>query len=791
MSRPASTWRVLLILVLVAVTGCHPTQPFYLNEDGDLSHYLDRAVQTEHPDLDQPVLAEVEHAERPLTLSNPEFKDFWDLTLEDCVSMTLNNSKIIRGGTAARLQGGQISAGTQEGSLVLNSIGRSFASTYDPAIVESNPGFTNFSLFGQGAGEGPSVDGGVANVRQGVEAALSDFDAQLSVAGNPGSVIFASTDRPQNVTPEFGGFPTISDLRNGGLQAQVSKRTAEGTQFFFRSVTDYDRGNQRGQFQALNSVWTQALEIEARHPLLRGRGTQINRMPIVLARIGTDIELMSLQSQLQDTLNNLEIRYWDLYLAYRNLETAKIGRDSALVTWKITYDRFVNDVEPAQAEAQAREQYYAFRAQVETSLRDLYNAENELRLLMGLTATDGRFIRPKDDPTLARVNFDWCEIQAEAIARRPELISKRWQIKQREMELILARNRLLPQLDVGAFYRWLGLGDELINADRNGLNFPAQSSTAFDELTEGNYQEFGILMQYQMPIGFRRELAGVRHAQLRLAREKALLEDMELDVSHGLTKAVRNLDANFQLSQTNAQRWAASQREVDALDALYRGGRVTLDDLLEAQRRRAQGQAAFWTTVVEYNKSISDMHTRKGSIMEFNGIAFEEGPWPQKAYWDALGRARERDAGMYIDYGWTRPKVISRGPVPQHPGAINMPFETTGEGAEQVPTPAPTPANPDSDLSPTPDPMPSPMPMPSPESTPLETRFESAAPGTPVSHHVKPSYSLPLGTGVRPTNSVSDAIPTRSVSEGGTGNVLRQASVPPANNPVRHVQHLR
>ena len=168
-----------------------------------------------------------------------------------------------------------------------------------------------------------------------------------------------------------------------------------------------------------------------------------------------------------------------------------------------------------------------------------------------------------------------------------------------------------------------------------------------------------------MPIGFRRELAGVRHAQLRLARDKALLEDMELDVSHGLAKAVRNLDTNFQLAQTNANRWAAAQKEVEAHGSpVSRRPSRRSNDVLEAQRRRALAQAAFWQAVTEYNKAIADLHTRKGSIMEYDGIGFEEGPWPQKAYWDALARARERDAGTYIDYGWTRPKVISRGATP-------------------------------------------------------------------------------------------------------------------------------
>ncbi|MCU0880360.1 MAG: TolC family protein [Pirellulaceae bacterium] len=774
MSRPASSWRILIVCALMAATGCHPTQPFYLHEDGDLSHYLDKAVQTETPDLDAHPLAEVEYAEKPLTLSNPEFKEFWDLTLEECVSICLNNSKVLRGGTSARLQNGQLVAGTQEGSLVTNSLGRIFATSYDAAIVESNPGIQQFNLFGQPTTDGPSVDGGSGGVRQGVEAALADFDAQLSISGTPGSQIFSSTDRPQNVVPNIFGFPTVTDLRTGGGQVQLSKRAATGTQYFLRSTTEYDRGNQRGQVQALNSTWTQGVEVEVRHPLLRGGGVQINRMPIVLARIGTDIELMSMQAQLQDTLNNLEIRYWDLYLAYRNLETAKVGRDSALVTWRIVYDKWQNEVEPIQAEAQAREQYFAFRAQVETALRELYNAENELRLIMGLSATDGRLMRPKDDPTLALVQYDWYEILAEAIARRPELNQQRWRLKQREMELILARNRLLPQLDVGAFYRWLGIGDDLINADRNGLDFPAAGSTAWEELTGGKYQEAGLLFSYQMPIGFRRELAGVRHAQLLIARDKALLEEMELDISHGLTKAVRNLDANFQLAQTNANRWAASQREVEAMEALYRGGRVALNDVLEAQRRRAQGQAAFWSAVTEYNKSISDLHTRKGSILDYNHIGFEEGPWPQKAYWDALARARERDAGTYIDYGWTRPKVISRGAAPS--GGVTEGIQIEAMPGEVIESPEPTPA-----ARP---PMGSEDELPMPAPQPIETR---AMPRQPVI-----GQSPAVGTGVVQAAAIAEIEPAPPASKPSEVRVpaAQEATAPlakPADPPVSRV----
>ena len=78
---------------------------------------------------------------------------------------------------------------------------------------------------------------------------------------------------------------------------------------------------------------------------------------------------------------------------------------------------------------------------------------------MGSAATDGRLIRPCDDPTTAKLDFDWCQIHNEALARQVNLRRQKWQIKKVEMELIAARNFLLPRLDGVARYRWLGLGD--------------------------------------------------------------------------------------------------------------------------------------------------------------------------------------------------------------------------------------------------------------------------------------------------------------------------------------------
>ncbi len=108
-------------------------------------------------------------------------------------------------------------------------------------------------------------------------------------------------------------------------------------------------------------------------------------MPIVISRIGTDQTIANLEAQLQNFVTNVEIRYWDLYCAYRNLDAAKTGRDAALQTWRIVKDQFDEGADVnIQQVAQASEQYHFFDAQVIDAYNSLLNAEGALAIPDGL-----------------------------------------------------------------------------------------------------------------------------------------------------------------------------------------------------------------------------------------------------------------------------------------------------------------------------------------------------------------------------------------------------------------------
>jgi outer membrane protein TolC len=670
----------LVLLGLMTATGCAPSQPFYFREDGDLSHFIAHATDLEEADVEHERLAEVEHALPPLTISNSENFKLWDLTLEDCISIALQNSKVIKNIGAQTRNIDQRSQTSTLDALLFRPEG--VTTIYDPAIFETDP-------------------------QTGVEAALSDFDAQFST-----QAFYQKTDRPQNInTVAFPFVPVVLQQDLAQVDIQMQKKTATGMIMTARSQTIYDNNN-RGFGRNLPSDYFQALEAEAKMPLMRGRGVAINRLPVILSRMRTDVSLAEFEQAVRGLMRDLEFTYWDLNAQYRTLETAKIGRDSTLRSWRDTNVKLSEGNATVQEEAQAREQYFFFRSQVETALRDVYSTENQLRFLMGLAASDGRLIRPADEPSTARVDFDWGEIHSEALVRSADLRRQKWLIKQREIQLIAARNQLLPQFNVTALYRWLGLGDHYgLGQERNGINFPNAGSQAWDELTGGGYQEYRIGGEFiPAKVGARRELSGVRNAELAIARSRAQLEDMELNVSHTMASAIRDLDTQYLLAQTHFNRLGASEREVNAVETVYREGaaeagkRPTLDLVLDAQRRRANAQVDYFRAVANYNKAIAEVHLRKGSILEYNGVQLAEGPWPKKAYWDALGHARERDAGIYLNYGHTRPKVMSRGPINQDMDGDDgtrgaTPELFRGDGAPEVvepqidePAPEPTPA---------------------------------------------------------------------------------------------------
>ncbi len=550
MRRQLPSLAVVSAAILSAAIGCSPQQPFYFSRPNGGDHYVGVAQQIEYPDLETASLDEVDGAKAPLTIDNPKPESYWDLSLEEAIHIALQNSSVIR--TLGM-------AGTLASGVELNPTGmmgtpsslltapQAAATIYIPALAEADPRF-------------------------GMEAALAAFDAQFS-----SSIFWEKNIVPQNTSGFVSTFrPPTFKQDVGNSTTEISKTAATGDQFAIRNNIRYTLDNVPaypvpGAAKRWPNEWLAEIQAEFRHPFLQGAGVGFNRIAgpgaipgqangVMIARVRTDQSLADFEASVRNLCGDVEKAYWYLYYAYRRLDSVIAGRDAALQTWRQAKARF--DVGGrgggAQEEAQARQNFLLFETTVEQAQSNLYKTENALRYMLGLSHTDGRLIRPSDEPTKAKVEFDWYDAHAEALTRSVELRRQKWVIKQRELELIAAKNYLLPRLDAVGRYTFSGMGDMLIDPsrsleDRDPASIPPDLTqvphSAYGSLTRGDYPSWHLGLEFRMPFGFRREMAGVRFAQLNLVRERRILQEQELELSHQLADAFRDLSQNYMLSR--------------------------------------------------------------------------------------------------------------------------------------------------------------------------------------------------------------------------------------------------
>ena len=632
---------ILLVCATVGglLSGCHSRPEFF--DPACSEHYQAFATALEEPCSDVEPRQDLMTAMQPHTVRSERPTADWPLKLEEAVQLALTNSEVIRD------VGGRVLNASTFGNI-------SNFTVYDAAISDANP-------------------------NTGQEAALSAFDAQLVSA-----LQFNKNARTLNNIFVGGGIAGLRQNTSDFL-LQVNKTAATGSQFAMRNIINYDRNN--SPVNRFPSAYNAILEAEVRQPLLQGSGIEYNRIAgpnatpgnyngVLLARLNTDITLTAFEQSVRDLMLEVERTYWQLYFAYRDLDAKMARRDALLQAWRVEQDRLEAGISKQQDEALAREQYYQAKADVEDALSGtatsglvvgtsagVYTVERRLRLLMGLPVNDGRLIRPVDDPSMADVTFDWADCVMQASTRRVELRRQKWNIRRRELELAASRNFLKMRLDFLGQYRWRGFGDDLFG-DTN-----MQNGSAFEDLFGGQLQEWQMGLELSTPIGNRIGHTAVQHAELQLARDRAVYREQELQVLHDLSQAFAEVDRAYSVTRSYYNRRVAAYQRLRTVRAEYEANEVLLRDLLDAQGQASLADSTYYRGLVDYNLAITNLHLQRGTLLDYMGVRLAEGPWAPEAYDSAAKQAR-RFKTRHMDYGMTIPPTLSLGEYPQHQATV-------------------------------------------------------------------------------------------------------------------------
>jgi hypothetical protein len=212
------------------------------------------------------------------------------------------------------------------------------------------------------------------------------------------------------------------------------------------------------------------------------------------------------------------------------------------------------------------------------------------------------------------------------------------------------------------------------------------------DLVSGDFQEWQVGMELNIPIGFRQGAAAVRNAELQLTRARAVLREAEHIVLHDAANALAEFDRTVVVTQTAGRRLDAARHQLNAVEAAYDADKAPLDFVLEAQRRLAEAQSSYYQAMSEYAVAIKNVHFAKGTLLDYDGVVLAESAWPDKAYADAAERDRLRGRPRVLNYASARQPVVGGGAYDQHslesnPLGLGIPVPT-----EPIETPAAEPA---------------------------------------------------------------------------------------------------
>ncbi len=541
----------------------------------------------------------------PVTISNFHDQEPWELTVDECVHLALSNSKVMQ------KLGGVVTTNPQAVSTL-----------YDQAIAETSTG--------------------------GVEAALSAFDAQVN-----SGLFFNHQERKFN-NLFFGGGAAAVTTDAATFRTDLSKTTAAGTRLTLRNQIDYNRNNV--PINRFPSVYDWLNLVEVRQPLWRGAGSAVNRIAgpnaqpgiyngVLISRIRSDISLADFERSVRDLVRDVERNYWELYFAYHDLHTRLEARDAARKVWQNRKLRLENGIGRPDDEAQARQQYFTFQAQSESALTGtlingqvgvqpgVLGAERTLRRLLGLAPVDGRLIRPVSDPAIAPVVLDWDQSQSIALERRVEIRRQQWSIKQRQLELFASQNLNQWQFDVVGQYGFRGFGDNLFGSrDR-------PEGSAFDDLINGDLDDWQVGVELGGAIGKRRGYVAIRNAELNLAREKTILKEQKRQLMHDLNAAFVEVDRAMAGIRTSYNSNVAVQEELLPKQKRVDAGQDEIFFLLDTQQRAATAASNVHRAIATYNQALLEYDYTSGRLLERHGITLEEGPWDTCATANAIDRA--------------------------------------------------------------------------------------------------------------------------------------------------------
>jgi outer membrane protein TolC len=431
------------------------------------------------------------------------------------------------------------------------------------------------------------------------EAAKNDFESMLIIHPSlkqdtklPNSLLDNEVVQESTTTASLGLKRKFLTGGTGELVYQELKVVTDSQQVTLPDST-------RSAFQV---KWTQ--------PLMKDYGPESATSRIKKARLKVVRYWYDLLNTINQEIQESQMHYWDLYKSYGQVRNDQSSLNLAKENFEEVAARLDSGFATAVDLEQSRAKLALAEASIYSSQINLDNSEADLLKKMWDVKEDPLdfHIVPQPKEIIPSLSSHLPAFKGETLSRYRKM---EIEVEERNFDVILSKNGLRPQLDLGLQYGLAGLG---VNPD-----------SAHDQALQLSYPSWQVTLSLSFPLeNFtgkgeqHRSLASLRTQEIKIEKEK------------------KNLQSKY---QTSLKEFGKKMQSLEILKS-----RMKIEDELFKMKQKAFLQGSYpWKKYSEAIDSLNDLKSQwNEQITQVNREAIElmaaAGPLAKEASLDFLKR---------------------------------------------------------------------------------------------------------------------------------------------------------
>lgn len=388
-------------------------------------------------------------------------------------------------------------------------------------------------------------------------------------------------------------------------------------------------------FQNFNPAINSSVQFTFAQPLIRNRGTYVNRLPIMTARSRLRVTEYALRDSVMQLVENAENVYWDLVLARDNLRV----QDRALELANEALKRAQRELELGAMSPldiyQPQQNYATAEIAVSQARYFLKQREDALRKQIGADLDPAIRVMPVTLTETTDVPTDTGAIDVEAavqkaLLNRPDLKAVNQALDVDDLQIKTAKNSLLPDLQLLGMYSTQGRGGNFFQREDvfgGGSQIvgviPGGLGDAFSQMFGFGFPIYQFGLQLRLPIRNRAAAADMADALVAKKRDTLAVRGVEqsvrLDVLNAVTQ-VESSKASVKLAQVALD---FGRKYLEAEQKKYELGTSQIYFVLQAQQSLVNAESALVQNSIGYKRSVLDLLRRTGELLDARGIQLQ------------------------------------------------------------------------------------------------------------------------------------------------------------------------